>query len=188
MFGDFLRQKETSIPNDLTRMVSIRQSQTRRRIESDSIFEHTHYSKSKGINKSLLLRTTSVSGVGGGGGWREGACWALSETGRPHVIYTNKNWTTKRFWGQQSKNKSQGQAQPGGAKKTKEKKVGWPTIFAMFILVEWQYFLVFSRELNNFAAPCLQYTIRLQICNLCCLLGKEGSKVLQECKIWAPVP
>ena len=31
----------------------------------------------------------------------------------------------KRFWGQQSKNKSQGQAQPGGAKKkTKEKKVG----------------------------------------------------------------
>ena len=68
MFGDFLRQKETSIPNDLTRMVSLRQSQTRRRIESDSIFEHTHYSKSKGINKSLLLRTTSVSGVGGGGG------------------------------------------------------------------------------------------------------------------------
>ena len=187
MFGDFLRQKETSIPNDLTRMVSLRQSQTRRRIESNSIFEHTHYSKSKGINKSLLLRTTSVSGVGGGGG-REGACWALSETGRPHVIYTNKNWTTKRFWGQQSKNKSQGQAQPGGAKKTEEEKVGWPTIFAMFILVEWQYFLVFSRELNNFAAPCLQYTIRLQICNLCCLLGKERSKVLQECKIWAPVP
>ena len=37
------------------------------RIESNSIFEHTHYSKSKGINKSLLLRTTSVSGVGGGG-------------------------------------------------------------------------------------------------------------------------
>ena len=60
--------------------------------------------------------------------------------------------------------------------------------FAMFILVEWQYFLVFSRELNNFAAPCLQYTIRLQICNLCCLLGKEGSKVLQECRIWASVP
>ena len=73
MFGDFLRQKETSIPNDLTRMVSLRQSQTRRRIESDSIFEHTHYSKSKGINKSLLLRTTSVSGVGGGGG-KEGGC------------------------------------------------------------------------------------------------------------------
>ena len=72
MFGDFLRQKETSIPNDLTRMVSLRQSQTRRRIESDSIFEHTHYSKSKGINKSLLLRTTSVSGVGGGG--KEGGC------------------------------------------------------------------------------------------------------------------
>ena len=68
MFGDFLRQKETSIPNDLTRMVSLRQSQTRRRIESNSIFEHTHYSKSKGINKSLLLRTTSVSGVGGGEG------------------------------------------------------------------------------------------------------------------------
>ena len=137
MFGDFLRQKETSIPNDLTRMVSLRQSQTRRRIESNSIFEHTHYSKSKGIDKSLLLRTTSVSGVGGGEGGREGACWALSETGRPHVIYTKKNWTTKRFWGQQSKNKSQGQAQPGGAKKTKEEKVGWPTIFAMFILVEW---------------------------------------------------
>ena len=73
MFGDFLRQKETSIPNDLTRMVSLRQSQTRRRIESDSIFEHTHYSKSKGINKSLLLRTTTVSGVGGGGG-KEGGC------------------------------------------------------------------------------------------------------------------
>ena len=70
MFDDFLRQKETSIPNDLTRMVSLRQSQTRRRIESNSIFEHTHYSKSKGINKSLLLRTTSVSG--GGGGWRGG--------------------------------------------------------------------------------------------------------------------
>ena len=115
-----------------------------------------------------------------GGGWREGACWALSETGRPHVIYTKKNWTTKRFWGQQSKNKSQGQAQPGGAKKTKEKKVGWPTIFAMFILVEWQYLLVFSRELNNFAAPCLQYTIRLQIFNLCCLLGKEGSSTLNH--------
>ena len=65
MFGDFLRQKETSIPNDLTRMVSLRQSQTRRRIESNSIFEHTHYSKSKGINKSLLLRTTSVSSGGG---------------------------------------------------------------------------------------------------------------------------
>ena len=71
MFGVFLRQKETSIPNDLTRMVSLRQSQTRRRIESNSIFEHTHYSKSKGINKSLLLRTTSVSGVGGG---LEGGC------------------------------------------------------------------------------------------------------------------
>ena len=35
------------------------------RIESNSIFEHTHYSKSKGINKSLLLRTTSVSSGGG---------------------------------------------------------------------------------------------------------------------------
>ena len=122
MFGDFLRQKETSIPNDLTRMVSLRQSQTRRRIESNSIFEHTHYSKSKGINKSLLLRTTSVSGVG----WREGACWALSETGRPPFIYTNKNWTTKRFWGQQSKNKSQGQAQPGGEKKQRRKRSDGP--------------------------------------------------------------
>ena len=74
MFGDFLRQKETSIPNDLTRMVSLRQCQTRRRIESNSIFEHTRYSKSKGINKSLLLRTTLVSSGGGGGreGGREG--------------------------------------------------------------------------------------------------------------------
>lgn len=35
------------------------------RIESNSIFEHAHYSKSKGINKRLLLRTTSVSSGGG---------------------------------------------------------------------------------------------------------------------------
>ena len=125
MFGDFLRQKETSIPNDLTRMVSLRQSQTRRRIESNSIFEHTHYSKWKGINKRLLLRTTSVSGVGGGGGGG----------GRVHAGPCQKPEDRMLFiW---TKNKSQGQAQPGGAKKTKEKKVGWPTIFAMFILVEW---------------------------------------------------
>ena len=79
MFGDFLRQKETSIPNDLTRMVSLRQSQTRRRIESNSIFEHTHYSKSKGINKSLLLRTTSVSSGGGGGAFRKTAFYLYEQ-------------------------------------------------------------------------------------------------------------
>ena len=47
------------------------------RIESNSIFEHTHYSKSKGINKSLLLRTTSVSS--GGGAFRKTACYLYEQ-------------------------------------------------------------------------------------------------------------
>lgn len=47
------------------------------RIESNSIFEHAHYSKSKGINKRLLLRTTSVSS--GGGAFRKTACYLYEQ-------------------------------------------------------------------------------------------------------------
>ena len=139
MFGDFLRQKETSIPNDLTRMVSLRQCQTRRRIESNSIFEHTRYSKSKGINKSLLLRTTLVSSGGGGGeGGREGGVHSgpCQKPEDRKLFIRTKTGQQKDFEGSNRRIKVKDR-QPGGAKKTKEKKVGWPTIFAMFILVEW---------------------------------------------------
>ena len=131
MFGVFLRQKETSIPNDLTRMVSLRQSQTRRRIESNSIFEHTHYSKSKGINKSLLLRTTSVSS---GGGVHSGPCQKPEDR---MLFIRIKTGQQKDFEGSNRRIKVKDRHSQEEQKKTKEKKVGWPTIFAMFILVEW---------------------------------------------------
>ena len=74
MFGVFLRQKETSIPNDLTRMVSLRQSQTRRRIESNRIvFLNTHITR----NRKESTRVTSVSS--GGGAFRKTACYLYEQ-------------------------------------------------------------------------------------------------------------
>lgn len=67
MFGDFLRQKETSIPNDLTRMVSLRQSQTRRRIESNRIvFLNTHTLLEIERNQQESLIKNNVSLFRGG--------------------------------------------------------------------------------------------------------------------------